>query len=129
MKKRILSFILVCALLCTMSIGASAATVSKTGKTYGGTIGSYDTSAQLYTYSDHVVAETWCEATFGVTFTTSVRLYYNGDNNPVRGAGQMTATAYRGTDILNNIRGESTHVIHAGSNWGIWECDLGANIW
>lgn len=129
MKKRILSFILVCALLCTMSIGVSAATVSKTGKTYGGTIGSYDTSAHLYTYSDHVVAETWCEVTYLVTFSTSARLYYNGSDRPVETVGRMTATAYRGTDILNNIRGESSHVIQAGSQWGIWSYDLGANIW
>ena len=129
MKKRILSFILICALLCTMSIGASAASVSKTGKTQGGTLDYYDTKAWLYTYTDHVFAETWCEATYEIIFATSARLYYNGSTTPVETVGQMTATAYRGTDILNNIRGESTHYVQAGPQWGIWGCNLGANIW
>lgn len=129
MKKRILSFILVCAMLCTMSISAAAASAYDVGKTIGGTLDYYDTSAWLYTYTDHVVAETWCETTYEVIFTTSAKLYYIGSTTPVETVGRMTATAYRGTDILNNIRGESEHVVQAGAQWGIWTCSLGANIW
>lgn len=129
MNKRIITLVLVFSLLCTLSIGASAASASRTGNTVGGTVGSYNTSAHLYTYTDHVVADTGCETYLNVTCSTAVRLYYKGSDQPVRNYGGTSASVYRSTDVLNNIRGESDHVVNAGSAWGVWNYSLSANIW
>lgn len=134
MKKRILSFVLVFALVCSMSIGASAASVSKTGKTSGGQIEGLVTSATLEVYTDHAVANTGCEADSGFTIITAVRFYYMDANNAeksVSNSGRTTASAYKPAfpATPNGIRGESDHYVYTNAVWGNWGCHLGANVW
>lgn len=129
MKKRILSFILVFALLCSMSICASAA--SWNGNTSGGSRGTVTTSATLYVYSEHAVASTSSGAYDHGILATTVRFHYTNTLNQFAtktASGHASASAYPSDmkDIFSAISADSEHDVNGGSEWGSWHWELSA---
>lgn len=135
MRKRILSLVLVFVLICTMSLSVSAASASKTGKTSGGTEGTLNTRAELYVYTDHATATTWCGSGSGSVRKTTVTFNYLNSNNQTSSlsvAGSSTVTAYPGNsaNMPTGISGTSQHsVTSEDGEWGSWSCSLSANVW
>lgn len=129
MKKRILSFVLVFAILCTMTISASASSASSTGETGGGPLGKAPTSATLNVYTEHATAETQCSES-GFTYTTSVRLYFiDGDSIGNSGGASVSVWKSTGIDIPNTSYAVSYHSVSGNLNYGSWSTSLRANVW
>ena len=135
MNTRILSLVMVLVLLCTMSIGVSAASASKTGSTSSGTVGSVSTKAELYVYTDHATATTWSTQASGIIRETRLVYTYKNANNQTSylyATGSSTATAYPGPipNVPSAIKGESVHRVYSqNGEWGSWTSNLSANVW
>ena len=129
MKKQILAFVLVFALLFSMTISASAASASKRGQTSGGILTNLPTSATLNVYTEHATAGTWCELS-SCTISTIAYLHLN-DGRTLTGYGTVSATAVKSTeiDIPNTKNGSSEHNVNGGSQYGVWTASLSANVW
>ena len=132
MRKRILSFVLVFALVCAMSISVSAGSASVYGETSGSKYNPLETSGELYVYTDHAVAETWCEVDSFVVLT-KVYFIHKGENNvdvTYSDSGRTTASAYRTGDltVLTGVRGSSLHKVES-DDWGNWTYSLNANLY
>lgn len=132
MRKRILSLILVFVLICTMSISASAATVTRHGVTSNGIYTGVDARGELSVYTDHSYAVTWCEVD---SFVKSTEVHFiftklNGEPGKFFGSGRTVASAYNssGETAINNIRGASLHKVDGGENWGTWGYSLATNL-
>lgn len=129
MRKRILSFVLVLVLLCTMAICVSAASTSTTGSTGGGVEGKADTSATLYAYTDHATAETWSSKSACI-LSTSVTLHFvDGSAEGISGGASVTYWKDSGLDIPNTSYATSVHDVKGYSSYGNWTASLRANVW
>lgn len=122
MKKRFLSLILVFALMCTMSICASAATVTKRGPSSGGDDGNLIVTATLSANSNKAYASSRVGATNNVQLFTTMNYYYWNI------AGHEQAVSTSGTTYVELIcpiagmgrRATSTHELRGGEYWGNW---------
>lgn len=134
MRKRILSLILVFALLCTLSISVSATTVSETGVTPYGKEGSWRTRATLGVYTDHAHATTWSGANDNSVLNTTLRYIYIATDNDEKtmtrtGTAEVTAYPTNMKDALSAISGNSQHSVTGGVTYGNWDCYLEADVW
>lgn len=122
MKKRILSLILVFALLCTMSIGASAATVSTREPSGGGSDGHLNVTATLSANSNTAYASTRVGTNDNVELYTTLNYYFWNYAGHEQGTG-TSGTTY--VELLCPIAGRgrratSTHEMRGEENWGNW---------
>lgn len=129
MKRKILCFVLVFALMCAICIGASAASV--TGYTSGGKRGRLTTTASLYVYSEHAVATTSSGANNHDILATTVRFHYTNTFNQLSTdskSGHASASSYPTDmkDIFSAISANSEHAVRGEDDWGNWEYDLSA---
>lgn len=128
MKKRLLSLFLVLAMLCTLSIGASAFTEERgqTGTDVEENI--LDTRATLHMSAIDASATTWCENKEECTLETNLYFYYyNAPNNItyVYNWAEDSASV-RPHDVMNAmsaVQADSYHYVWGGIH-GNWYCNL-----
>ena len=133
MKKRILSFAMVCVLMYSMCLTVSAASASDSGVTTGGTDGRVSTTADLYVYTDHAVGETWSEAYDTSILKTIVKFFYRGMNNNIaycidQGHAVISVSPPNNAGLMSGINGESFHLV-SSTKYGTWTSALTANVW
>ena len=123
MKKRIISLILVIALMSAMCLSASAA--SRTDYTSGGSAGKLKVTATLNRYPLFATASTTPGITNEAVLTTTCRFHYTnqvGHTSTLTVTGSSTVTA-QPNDIQNaasGISADSQHTVNGGTRWGSW---------
>lgn len=129
MRKRILSFALVFALVCTMSISAFAGSAYDDGFTDSITGGGVlYCQAHLDVDSSRAYATTTNDQNFVALCTTVATIYYLDDNGtevPETDQGRGSISVY-GVPT-KGVRGGSYHLVSGGSMYGAWSCTLYAN--
>lgn len=127
MKKRIISLILVIALMSAMCLSASAA--SKTGSTSGGTDGILNATIELYRYPLFATASTTIGSVNTVTLITTCTFEYVNKfdhTSTLSKTGSSVATV-QPSDIKNaasGISARSQHTVNGGALWGSWSSSL-----
>lgn len=129
MKRKILCFVLIYALVCTMSITAFAGSAYDDGYTNSITGGGVlYCQAYLDVDSSRAYATTTNDQDFISWCTTVATIYYlddNGDEVPETDQGKGSVSVY-GVPT-KGVRGGSYHLVSGGSTYGAWSCSLYAN--
>lgn len=128
MKKRILSFVLVFALVCAMSMSAFAGSVYDFGYTLGGNSGRLYCEAELKVSKGSAEAETSNSVGNPAMCTTVATLYCRdsaGNEAPYTAQGTSSVTVFGNS---NGIRGGSHHLVSGGTSYGAWSCTLRADV-
>lgn len=129
MKKRIISLVLVIALMSAMCLSASA--VSTTGLTEGGS-NSYQVIATLNASKTFATATTSTDCTKTYIHNTSVTYTYYNSNNQISYAsanGNKSATVY--PNVPNGTSGicaDSQHQVNGGTIDGNWSSNLHVGV-
>ena len=126
MKKRLLSLFLVLAMVCAMSVSASAAAHSD--NTENGLSSLYVTARLTMSNEDAVATTTDIDRHDSIMRTTVTFVYTNVNNHrgSISGSGTTLASA-RPDDMLNElsaIQAESQHEVRGGAAYGTWSYSL-----
>ena len=126
MKKRLLSLFLAVAMLCTMSIGASAN--SGIGHTEDGRSSLEVTAYLLMTNLDAYATTTTLPHVESIVYTTVTFVYANEYNNIVSESRSGRSSAYVcPDDMFDDSSAEyaySLHEVRGGSDYGTWSGSL-----
>lgn len=122
MKKRVLSFVLIVALVCAMTVNVSAATVTQRKPTSGGSSGILNVTATLNANSSVASASTQVDVSENVTIGTTLNYtFWNSFGHE-----EARGTSGHGyVQIICPIAGmgrsaNSTHEAKGGTYWGNW---------